>query len=114
MKQEQIINGRNFLFVHYHLGEEDNFLTIDDQPTTSKLDELYKNSNADVICFGHHHIVHHFKSKERLYLNPGSLGCNHKPYAPYVKLHIGKNGRQDVSFIEVPYDNREFCYLIKS
>ncbi len=108
MKQEKIINGKNFLFVHYHIEKKGKFLSIDNQPTIDKLDEFYKTSNADVICFGHHHIVHHFKSKERLYLNPSSLGCNHKPYASYVKLYIGKKGQIDVSFIEVPYDNKDF------
>ncbi|HWL24616.1 MAG TPA: metallophosphoesterase family protein [Ureibacillus sp.] len=108
MKLEIEINGKNFLFVHYHLGENNKFLSIDHQPSTDKLDEFYKNCNADVVCFGHHHTIHHFKSNKRLYLNPGSLGCNNQPVAPYLKLIIGEAGQIDVSFIEVPYDNKEF------
>ncbi|REJ11045.1 metallophosphoesterase family protein [Halobacillus trueperi] len=106
--QYETINGKNFLFVHYHLNEKDQFLPIDNQPTTEKLDATYENCEADVISFGHHHIVHHFRSNQRLYLNPSSLGCNHKPVAPYVKLHVGSNEQVDVSFIEVPYDNKDF------
>jgi len=114
MKLEKVINGINFLIVHYHLGEKDRFLSIDYQPNTDKLDEIYKNSNADVICFGHHHIIHHFKSSKRLYLNPSSLGCNFKPFAPYLKLRIGIAGQIDVSFIEVPYDNKDFLLSYKN
>ncbi|MBX0358438.1 metallophosphatase family protein [Halobacillus sp. Nhm2S1] len=102
------INGKNFLFVHYHLDVQNKFLPIDHHPTTENLDATYENSKADVISFGHHHIVHHFRSNRRLYLNPSSLGCNHKPVAPYVKLHVGSNEQMDVSFIEVPYDNKDF------
>ncbi|PKR78773.1 metallophosphoesterase [Halalkalibacillus sediminis] len=107
-KQHKKINELDFLFVHYHLNDKNEFESIDTQPTLEKLDEIYKTVNADVVCFGHHHIVHHFKSKNRLYLNPSSLGCNHKPFAPYAKLHMGKSGQIDTIFIEVPYDNKEF------
>lgn len=65
-------NGRNFLFVHYHLNEQGNFLPIEFQPSAEKLDTIYQKSNADIVCFGHHHVIHHFKSKEKLYLNPSS------------------------------------------
>ncbi|RLL40110.1 metallophosphoesterase [Oceanobacillus piezotolerans] len=107
-RQFRNINGKNFLFIHYHLNEKDEFMPIDNQPTIGKLDAIYENSDADVICFGHHHIVHHFKSKQRLYLNPSSVGCSHKPLTSYVKLHVGENEQIDTSFIEVPYDNKEF------
>lgn len=102
------LNGKNFLFVHYHLNESGNFLPVDYLPSALELDKIYNNSKVDVVCFGHHHTVHHFKSKERLYLNPGSLGCNHQPLAPYAILQIGGSGQFDISFREVPYDNREF------
>ena len=110
-RQYRKLNGKNFLFIHYHLNEKDEFLPIDNQPTIDKLDSIYEYSDADVICFGHHHIVHHFRSKQRLYLNPSALGCNHEPFSLYIKLHIGENEQIDVSFIEVPYDNKEFLLL---
>jgi predicted phosphodiesterase len=78
--------------VHYHLNEKNQFVPIDQQLTIEKLDELYKTFEVDVVCFGHHHILHHFKSKERLYINPGALGCYHKPLAPYAILNISAEG----------------------
>ncbi|HWK23601.1 MAG TPA: metallophosphoesterase family protein [Ureibacillus sp.] len=102
------INGKKFLFIHYHLDESNSFLPIDEQPSTKELDRIYENSNVDIVSFGHHHTVHHFKSKDRIYLNPGSLGCNHVPLAPYATVRVGEAGQVDISFKEVPYDNREF------
>ncbi|OIK08613.1 YfcE family phosphodiesterase [Bacillus sp. MUM 116] len=101
-------NEKELLCVHYHLQEPKKFLTVDKEPTEQKLDELYHSSTADIVCFGHHHVIHHFKTKNRLYLNPGALGCNHKPYAPYAILIIAENGATNVSFREVPYDNETF------
>jgi predicted phosphodiesterase len=95
------------LFLHYHMNENNRFISIDKHPSAEKLDQLYKDSNADIVCFGHHHTLHHFKTKHRHYLNPGALGCNHQPIAPYAILNIKENGL-DVTVKEIPYDNREF------
>lgn len=72
-----------------------------------KLDEQYQDNDADIVCFGHHHVLHHFKSSERTYLNPGALGCNSKPVAPYAILNV-KDNSVDCTVKEVQYDNREF------
>ncbi len=101
-------NGKRLFFVHYHLDEHGDFLPVDYEPTSEKLDFLYRNSHADVVCFGHHHVIHHFKTKKRLYLNPSSLGCDYKPIATYTILTIGECGEINVTFKEVHYDNKEF------
>ncbi|WML44282.1 metallophosphoesterase family protein [Neobacillus sp. PS3-40] len=103
-----IYNRKRFIFTHYHLNDHNEFIKVDKEPTEEKLDSHYRTSDADVICFGHHHVIHHFKSKERLYLNPSSLGCYHKPFAPYAIITVGENGDMSVSFEEVPYDNKDF------
>ena len=100
--------GKALYFVHYHLLEDNKFLAVDKEPTEVKLDEFYKNSQYDIVCFGHHHVIHHFKTKERLYLNPNSLGCQFKPFAPYGILTISSGGSVNVAFKEVPYDNKAF------
>lgn len=107
------LNGKKLLFQHYHLNENNKFLSINKEPTVKQLDEIYRNTETDVVCFGHHHMVHHFKSKQRLYLNPSSLGCNHRPIAEYTTLFIGNSGELKVSFIEVPYDNKDFLLSFK-
>ncbi|MFJ5716338.1 metallophosphoesterase family protein [Neobacillus sp. NPDC093127] len=101
-------NGKKFIFVHYHLDELGEFLSVDYEPTIEKLDFHYRDSSADIVCFGHHHVIHHFKTKKRLYLNPCSLGCYPKPLASYAILSIGEHGEIGVTFKEVPYDNKEF------
>jgi putative phosphoesterase len=101
-------NGKRFFFVHYHLSEQNVFLTVDKEPTQEKLDHHYRHSSLDVVCFGHHHVIHHFKTNDRLYLNPSSLGCCHKPFAPYAMITVGGEGEMSVNFNEVPYDNKEF------
>src|SRR5690625_276126 len=102
------INNKRFLFVHYHLDEYDRFLSIDTSPSAIKLDNLYKSEDVDIVCFGHHHILHHFKGEHKIYLNPGSLGCNSKPVATYAIVRVKDDGCIDCSIKEVSYDNKEF------
>jgi putative phosphoesterase len=99
--------NKELLFTHYHLNQDDWFLPIEKNPTTEDLDKLYKETNYTLVCFGHHHIVHHFVSCERAYFNPGALGCYHKPLARYGIVTLTKNATTE-ELIEVPYDNKEF------
>ncbi|GIN37261.1 metallophosphoesterase family protein [Heyndrickxia oleronia] len=108
LKIEKKICNKHFLFVHYHLNDNQTFQSIDRRPTLEKLDECYRKQSIDIICFGHHHMIHHFKSNKRLYLNPGSLGCNHNPVAPYCTIHVNDSNQLSNTFNEVPYDNRQF------
>ncbi|WHY88497.1 metallophosphoesterase family protein [Neobacillus novalis] len=105
---DAVYNEKKLLFSHYHLDEHGDFLSVDYEPTIEKLDFLYRDSSADIVCFGHHHVIHHFKTKKRLYLNPCSLGCYPKPLASYTILTIGERGEIGVTFKEAPYDNKEF------
>ncbi|SEM49685.1 phosphoesterase, MJ0936 family [Mesobacillus persicus] len=105
---ESNYNGKKFLFTHYHLNEENEFMTVDYEPTAKKLDEHYSKTNADVVCFGHHHVVHHFHSRQRLYFNPGALGCQYKPIAPYAMLTVGELGNINIDLKEVPYNNKDY------
>jgi putative phosphoesterase len=98
--------GKRLLFVHYHLDAYNKFLPMDNEPSAEKLDGIYKGFAADIVCFGHRHTVHHFETKHRIYLNPGSLGCNHQPLARYAVLNI--KGQIQVQLREVRYDNKEF------
>ena len=59
------------------------------------------------MCFGHHHVVHHFISSDRTYFNPGALGCYGKPRARYGIVTLTVNATIE-ELIEVPYDNKEF------
>lgn len=77
------------------------------EPSRTKLDARYQGTAHDLVCFGHYHILHYYKTDQRVYMNPGALGCNDLAIARYgiVDLQEGKVG---VKFIGVPYDNMEY------
>ncbi|MBM7578131.1 metallophosphoesterase family protein [Jeotgalibacillus terrae] len=108
------IEGKMILFIHYHIDStkltdhisEDPFSKII-EPELDNLRALFKNNKENLICFGHHHPLHYFKDDETIYLNPGSLGCNSTPVAPYSIVDIQQD-KITVSLHEASYDNKNF------
>lgn len=111
---EQNIEGYSILFIHYQIEyskinehiSKDPFSSIV-EPSMSNLEYLFKGHNEDLICFVHHHPIHYFKGNKTTYLNPGSLGCNHKSTAPYAIVKI-ENSKVDICLKEATYDNSSF------
>lgn len=108
------IEGKSILFIHYHIEQtklnehisKDPFSRIV-EPSLDNLSSLFKENKEDLICFGHHHQLHFFEGKDTIFLNPGSLGCNSKPTAPYSIVDIEKD-KIIVSIEEISYDNKKF------
>lgn len=101
------VGDKELLFTHYHLDDEQWFLPIDKQPTIDGLDQIYSETTYQLVCFGHHHIVHNFVSTRRTFFNPGSLGCNHLPVAKYGVVSI-TDDEISVESLAIPYDNKSF------
>ena len=78
-------------------------LPIEPEPSLEKLDAHYGGHSAAAILTGHHHDGHYFQTPERLYLNPGALGCGPRPVARYALLTLGEDGI-GVERREVAYD----------
>lgn len=104
-------HGHRLMMLHYHLHTNGKFYSIDQDPSGEKLDLWYKGCEASVVCFGHHHPVHFFKTSDRTYANPGSLGCCDRAIARYAVLSVEDNVSVEVELREVPYDNRSFLAL---
>jgi predicted phosphodiesterase len=105
---------KSLLFLHYHIEgsklnkhiSQDPFSKIK-KPSLENMEELFKGHSEDLICFGHHHPTHFFFNKDRGYINPGSLGCHHHPFARFAIITI-KNHSIDVELCQVPYNNQAF------
>lgn len=108
------IDGKTIIFTHYHIEKtklethisQDPFSPIV-EPSIKNMMELFKGHNEDLICFGHHHPLHYFENNDTIFLNPGSLGCQPKPIAPYSVVEITRDNNT-VTLEKVAYDNTSF------
>lgn len=97
-------------FTHYgmsnrHRGaaRNDIFHPVIANPSAEELDSTFDYFDADLVFYGHTHNVSSV-SGTTTYVNPGSLGCFHKPLARYVVAEF----TQETYTLEeraVPYDD---------
>lgn len=111
--QEQF-NGHRVLFTHYHMADRKTDVPISEDPFSQIVDpgldnaeRMFSGYDESLICFGHHHPQHFFHNDRTIYLNPGALGCNPKPEAPYAIVEVKHDGF-DVDIKNAAYDNKAF------
>ncbi|MEN1984822.1 metallophosphoesterase family protein [Paenibacillus hubeiensis] len=100
------VEGQKILLTHYHMkqGQREE---IDEIPSGLKLDAKYEGSTYSLVCFGHHHPIHYFKTEQRIYLNPGALGCNDHAIARYAIVELHER-IINIHFAGIAYENRAF------
>ena len=68
-------NGSNITFQHYGYDAKKNwFKTYIKTPNKMNLDNLFKESDSEIIFYGHNHEASDIEGKSR-YVNLGSAGC---------------------------------------
>jgi putative phosphoesterase len=92
------IEGIKLTFIHYPLRSIDpvHYEYIVHNPKAEDLDNLFKDIDGDVICFGHEHVASFIKG-QKLYLDVGSCGC------PYPEKDITR-------YMILTIDNKNFSY----
>lgn len=114
------IDNVDIYFTHYRIRpdkmdahiSEDPFHSII-EPSLANMEQLFKYFKEKLICFGHHHPRHFFSNGKKTYLNPGALGCQPTPHAPYALIDI-KNGEYSIEIKDIPYHNGDFLKSYKT
>ena len=92
------------IFQHYGLNEiGDWFLPIVKEPDSKELDQLFAALEANMICYGHHHIANE-QIGQKHYVNLGSAGCWDKP-AVRVGLLEERDGKIRLNKAIIPYED---------
>lgn len=105
------------LITHYNYKDESLHISQDPfspivEPTFDTIQQLFSNSGATFITFGHHHPVHYFHTATNWWINPGSLGCHVKAEARYALVHILDEGII-VRLHAVPYERDQWLKLYR-
>lgn len=96
-------NGYKLLFIHYAMKSATKYKSIIHNPDALILDELFKEYDADIICYGHEHVASCFKG-DKLYINTGSLGCPVKKPLTLKAVILEITDDVKVENIEIEYD----------
>lgn len=89
-KEIKADNGKSIVFQHYGVDSQTNwFKDFVKKPTSTDLDELFKELDAHMIYYGHNHIASDIQGKSR-YVNLGSAGSFYKPEVRVGILDLSK------------------------
>lgn len=69
------ITDKKIYISHYPIGENGKYKVPIKNPTLQEVEELFYGIDADIFLCGHSHSRFYYKNKEKMYINPGSLGC---------------------------------------
>ena len=103
--QERIITieGLNILMIHSRKNNIKGMPLI----YTRNLDEFtndYKTYNVDIILFGHTHEKLYIEHENKLFINPGSLGCSKKGTVDFAILEISNKILKNCIFKSLEYN----------
>lgn len=107
------IEGNKIYIAHYPMNEDGNFRKHIKKANVDENEIMFSGIDADIYVYGHtHKEVYNFKNN-RLYINPGALGCPEKTnYAPYGILNINKKS-VEYKQLYVEYNVQEVIDYIK-
>ena len=109
---EHEFEGLKTAFVHYTLTKcGKNISLIINDPITKDMDKLTGHHSSLLVFHGHSHPSSDIKGKVR-YINPGSLGCYHKPTARYLVATFNK-GKVHIERRTAHYDDTTLHYAFE-
>jgi putative phosphoesterase len=92
-----LLGNKKVLVTHYAFkkGMESHPIDFDpferiQEPSLKNMKRLFSSKKENIILFGHHHPSHEFNG-QKLYLNPGALGCQHVKKACYYIIEEKDN-----------------------
>ena len=69
------VYGKKIYVTHYPYRNDNEFKKHIQNPKREELNELFNEIDADIYVYGHTHTITYCESKNKKYINPGSLGC---------------------------------------
>ncbi len=104
----RVCGGAKLLFCHYALRNAPfdwkvfPFMPLQNEPTASKLDEIFADVRADAVFFGHKHEPCDIRGR-MLYVDVGSTGCHPDPFARAVLIEYDETS-WSYRRIQTPYE----------
>lgn len=105
--------GKKIYISHYPMNEDGSFRKHIKKANVKENEEMFSGINADIYLYGHTHAEIYNEQNNKLYINPGALGCPEKTnYATYGILNISKENIE-YEQLKVEYNVQEVIQEIE-
>lgn len=107
------VEGKKIVLEHYPMDKKDKFKKFYNKPTMEQLKDIFDIKDADVYLFGHTHNNSLYRDGERLFINPGSVGCPINTNCACAGILTIEDGKADYEQLNVNYDVEKVINDIK-
>ncbi|KFZ26898.1 MAG: phosphodiesterase [Candidatus Izimaplasma bacterium HR2] len=104
-KEKYLSIGKKIIYVTHYANEDNKRRGVVRNPSVKDLNNLFKEIDADIIIYGHDHAPINLEGN-KLYINPGSLGC------PGKEMDIARAGILTINE-EVTYKQLNIKYEVE-
>ena len=107
------VEGKKIYISHYPMNEDGGFRKHIKKANVKENEEMFSGINADIYLYGHTHAEIYNEQNNKLYINPGALGCPERTnYATYGILNISKENIE-YEQLKVEYNVQEVIQEIE-
>ena len=107
------IEGKKIYVVHYPYNEDGSFKKYIRLPIPEENEEIFSGIDADIYLYGHTHELVVNEINNKLYINPGSLGCPFGTEYAIAEILDIENGNVNLKQVKVKYDVKKLVNEIK-
>lgn len=107
LSQNIEIEGKRFYIIHYPMKADGTFKKHIKNPSIEESNKMFEGIDADVFLYGHTHAYSVNCEDNKLYINPGSLGCPMDSDIAKAGILEINNGKIDFKAIDVKYNVTE-------
>ena len=94
------VGGKLIYVAHYPMKENGSFKKHIKVANIKENEEMFSDINADIYLYGHTHKSIYNEDSNKIYINPGALGCPGKTNnAPYGILEIKDNKTEYIQLV---------------
>ncbi len=107
------LEGKKIYVSHYPLDQKGNFRKHIKKANIKENEEMFSGIDADIYLYGHTHVENYNRRNDKIYVNPGALGCPGKTdFAPYGILNI-ENDKVTYEQLYAKYNVQEVIDYMK-
>lgn len=107
------IENKEIYIVHYPSNEKGTYKKHIKKPNIKQNEEMFSGVDADIFIYGHTHTISVNNENDKLYINPGSLGCPMKSNIANAGVLSINGDNVDFKQLNIEYNVNEVIQQIE-
>ena len=107
------IEGKKIYITHYPSDKNEKYKEHIKKPNNVQIEKLFDDVQADIYLYGHTHVANFNKINQKIYINPGSLGCPENSNIANAGMITINENKAHYNRLKIEYDVKKTICEIK-